>query len=302
MPSACVRNARRRRQHAARAPDIAREPAAVQELVRVDPAAAPPMNRNEPPQAVLTHGLNGESNSVIPAHGNRKIKGENMDVIIVGSGKLAQELLEKLPAMACGNNIISWPAPAGLATRHIVVHAGSGRELDAVLAYCQETGSTLVELSTGMQVGTGPSTFPIVECPNTNILMLKFMSMVARSGHLFKQYPIRLTESHQADKSSTPGTAVQLASSLGLPQDAICSIRDVAIQQEQLQIPAEHSDRHAFHRIEIGDDHGLITLETRVFGSAPYAEGVNQIISAIAATSLEDRHYNILEFIENGWL
>ena len=226
-----------------------------------------------------------------------------MYVIIVGSGKLAQELLEKLPAMASGNNIISWPAPAGLAARHIVVHAGSGRELDAVLAYCQETGSTLVELSTGTQTSAlASTTFPVVVCPNTNVLMLKFMAMVANCGHLFKQYPIRLTESHQADKSSTPGTAVQLANSLGIPLDAISSIRDVAIQQQQLQIPAEQSDRHAFHRIEIGDGDSLITLETRVFGSAPYAEGVNQIISAIAATRLEDRHYNILEFIENGWL
>lgn len=225
-----------------------------------------------------------------------------MDVIIVGSGKLARELLEKLPVMTSGNRVMPWPAPAGLAPRHIVVHAGSGRERDAVLAYCQQTGSALVELSTGTPVGTGPSTFPIVECPNTNILMLKFMAMVARSGDLFKHYPIHITESHQADKSSTPGTAVQLANSLGVPLDAICSIRDVVTQQEQLQIPAEHSDRHAFHRIKIGDGDGLITLETRVFGAAPYADGVNQIISAVAATSLEDRHYNILEFIENGWL
>ncbi|MFP3617023.1 dihydrodipicolinate reductase, partial [Paraburkholderia sp. SIMBA_050] len=37
----------------------------------------------------------------------------------------------------------------------IVVHAGSGRELPAAIAFCQATGSPLVELSTGSDLETG---------------------------------------------------------------------------------------------------------------------------------------------------
>ncbi|MDI9690464.1 hypothetical protein QM326_38275, partial [Burkholderia cenocepacia] len=67
--------------------------------------------------------------------------------------------------------------------------------------------SPLVELSTGSDLETGTYGFPVVLCPNTNILMLKFMSMLETSGHLFRDCDISVTESHQAGKTSVPGTA-----------------------------------------------------------------------------------------------
>lgn len=225
-----------------------------------------------------------------------------MEVLVVGSGKLANELLTSLKDSDSGN-VIAWNS-AGNASRKnsIVVHAGSGRELEEVIAYCRETGSVLVELATGTNIADRALGFPVVLCPNTNILMLKFMAMLAASGHRFHTYRRQVIESHQAEKSSTPGTAVSLAQYLGVRQEEVMSVRDPVEQSESLKIPAEYLSRHAYHRIVIEDSLSSITLETKVFGPAPYAEGLSRIIAAIRANTLENRCYNIIEFVESGWI
>lgn len=224
-----------------------------------------------------------------------------MQVLIVGSGKLASELLKGLslsdPFTAC-----SWSSRPLLQGRSIVVHAGSGRELDDVIAYCEETNSVLVELATGSKIENARTTFPVVLCPNTNILMLKFMNMLANSGKLFEGYRIKLTESHQAVKRSTPGTAVAIAQSLGLAAEDVSSVRDQNEQVTALDIPPEHLGRHAVHSITIDDGACRVLLETRVYGSSPYADGVSKIVSAVATRPLENRAYAVDEFIEYGWL
>ncbi len=222
-------------------------------------------------------------------------------VIVVGAGKLAKELLSALPSVS-STRVIAWADAATIEGSFIVVHAGSGRELEDVIAYCQKTGSSLVELATGSAIANRQVNFPVVVCPNTNILMLKFLAMLASSGHHFKNYKVRVVESHQADKSSVPGTAVALAKSLGLLNEEIVSVRNPHEQREALGIPPEYLSRHAYHRVEIEDHVGRIVLETRVFGPAPYADGLAQIISAVRSNKLESRHYNVMEFIENGWV
>mgnify|MGYP003383427125 FL=1 len=224
-----------------------------------------------------------------------------MQVIIVGTGKLATELLDS-PGVGHACEAISWGRHGHDKGKSIVVHAGSGREFKAVIDFCQVTRSTLVELATGSGIETGSHDFPVVLCPNTNILMLKFMSMLAKSGHLFIGNRIRLTESHQEQKSSTPGTAVSMAHSLGMKSSDVLSVRDPDEQKTVLQIPVEHLARHAYHQIVIEDAACSITLETRIYGASPYADGVARIISAIRSNELENRTYSIGEFVENGWV
>jgi dihydrodipicolinate reductase len=224
-----------------------------------------------------------------------------MQVLIVGSGKLASELLNKLPLPA-PFTVRSWPSAPEVQGRCIVVHAGSGREIDDVIAYCRESNSVLVELATGSKLEVASTTFPVVLCPNTNILMLKFMAMLAKNGRLFEGYRIELTESHQAEKRSTPGTAVAIAQSLGLPAEDVVSVRDQDEQLTTLRIPPEHLGRHAVHSIAIDDGACRVLLETRVYGSSPYAEGVSKIVSAVAAHQLENRMYAVDEFVEHGWV
>jgi len=246
-----------------------------------------------------------------------------MQVIVVGTGKLATELLgsHRLDPSTC--HVMAWSEhvrtepqrsdDAGrsdarrndarrIDARSIVVHAGSGRELPDAIAFCQATGSPLVELSTGSDLETGSHDFPIVLCPNTNILMLKFMSMLETSGHLFRDCRISVTESHQASKTSVPGTAVGIGQSLGIPAHEIRSVRDPNEQRDALQIPDDQLGRHAFHRIRIEDDACTLQFESRVYGAAPYADGVSRIVEAVRQHALEPRRYSIVEFIHNGWL
>lgn len=224
-----------------------------------------------------------------------------MQVYIAGTGKLATELLDRLMPQD-GLSIARWSGASTSVVKSIVVHAGSGREIDTISDFCSRTESVLVELSTGSSVeGTLPK-FPVVLCPNTNILMLKFMSMLERSGAMFKSCDRQIIESHQATKTSVPGTAVQMARSLGISEHEIVSVRDAAQQASELHIPSDHLARHAFHRITIQDGPCSISMETRVYGDAPYASGVQQIIGAVSRQALENRIYSITEFIENGWV
>lgn len=103
---------------------------------------------------------------------------EKHAVLIVGRGKLAQELLDGLRSQT-----VSMVAPwedrdAVRGQRVFVVHAGSGRELGDAVKFCSVTGSVLLDLSTaGSQLPEAPD-FPLVVCPNVNMQMLGFMAMV----------------------------------------------------------------------------------------------------------------------------
>jgi len=226
-----------------------------------------------------------------------------MQVFIAGTGKLATELLDTL-GQGGPYTVLPWSGEPATEARAIVVHAGSGREIDAIARFCRRSASVLVELATGstLEAAGDQAGFPIVLCPNTNILMLKFMCMLERSGVLFAGSQIRVTESHQASKTSVPGTAVAMAQSLGVAPSAIVSVRDRSQQQQDLGIPPAHLGRHAFHRIEIQDGPCTIAMETRVYGDSPYASGVDQIIRAIQQRELEKRLYSINAFIKNGWV
>lgn len=224
-----------------------------------------------------------------------------MQVIIVGTGKLASELLAS-HQLGHPFQVVAWAGREAHSGPAIVVHAGSGRELEAVAAFCRATATPLIELSTGSALEREAPEFPVLLCPNTNILMLKFMAMLEASGHFFRGYAVELVESHQASKSSVPGTAVNLAASVGLEPQAIRSVRDPGVQREELGIPEADLPRHAFHRLSIGDGACSLRLEARVHGAAPYAAGVSQIVAAVHARPLEKRLYPIMEFITRGWL
>lgn len=224
-----------------------------------------------------------------------------MQVYIAGTGKLATELIEKLIPKD-GLSFSRWLGSPPSKGKNIVIHAGSGREIGAISDFCSITSSVLVELSTGSSLEESHPNFPVVLCPNTNILMLKFMCMLERSGDMFNGCATQITESHQASKSSVPGTAVQMAHSLGVDEHAIISVRNSAQQLSEFHIPNEHLARHAFHRITLQDGPCSIAMETRVFGDAPYASGVQQIIGAVSRRTLEPRVYSITEFIKNAWI
>jgi 4-hydroxy-tetrahydrodipicolinate reductase len=224
------------------------------------------------------------------------------NVIVVGSGKLATAVLE---ALSMDKDILtsSWdvkgPKPM---EESIVVHAGSGRQLSEVYGFCKTINSVLLELSTGTETLVQDFLFPVVICPNTSILLIKFLAMWKHFGKLSHEFNISVLESHQSTKKSLPGTAVAIADNIGFPLENISSVRDPEVQSKEIGIPDEYLSKHAFHRVKIEDGSVSIQIETRVLGHDSYASGVRGIVLAIKKQSLENRKYQIVEFAENGWI
>lgn len=218
-------------------------------------------------------------------------------VIVVGRGKLAVELLQGLEGAAI-SRVVPWDERATVrGERCMVVHAGSGRELEDALSFCASTGSILFELSTGDSRLPAIPEVPVVLCPNVNLQMLRFMGMVKRSSRLYAGQDIRILESHQSTKTTTPGTAVYLARALGVPEGAIVSERDPKRQRELLGIPDQFLDRHAFHRIVLQDGEVEVRLESRVFGKTAYATGLSKIIEIAAARAWEPGYHDVVDLV-----
>jgi dihydrodipicolinate reductase len=184
----------------------------------------------------------------------------------------------------------------------LIVHAGSGRQLEECLEFCERTGSIFIELSTGLKTESLEPGFPLILCPNTSILLLKTLNIIKASGSYFENYAISITESHQSTKKTDPGTAYAFADSLKVAHNKVVSIRDPAIQQEKLGIPKDFLDKHAYHKIVITDGDDAVTIETKVLGHNSYVNGVKSIIQAVINHKLENRKYTVLELIDNNML
>ncbi|ENU28727.1 hypothetical protein [Acinetobacter modestus] len=87
------------------------------------------------------------------------------NVYIIGSGKLATELLNGLD-LNQAYKVLAWPDRNNLeAEGAIVVHAGSGRELNEAILYCKKTGCRLIELSTDRDYKQENWDIPVFLCP-----------------------------------------------------------------------------------------------------------------------------------------
>lgn len=223
-------------------------------------------------------------------------------IYIVGSGKLANALLTSDLAFE-GCEKIRWETThQNLHEKSILVHAGSGRQLNECFEFCERTKSVLIELSTGLQTeGMNPG-FPLIICPNTSVLVLKTLHMLKGYGHHFEDYEISITESHQATKTTEPGTAFAFAHSLNYPTDKIISVRDPEIQSNQIGIPRQYLDKHAWHQIVIKDGNDEVSIQTKVLGHDSYAKGVRMIIQLVLENKLEYKRYTVLDLIDKNML
>jgi dihydrodipicolinate reductase len=224
-----------------------------------------------------------------------------MKIFVAGSGKLANALLSGLHFEGC--EITKWEGQhQSLNEKSILVHAGSGRQLDECWNYCSKTNSIFIELSTGLETEKKVPDFPLIICPNTSILVLKTLNMLKANGSRFENYNISITESHQATKTTEPGTAYAFADSLNFPHHKIVSVRDPEVQLHKIGIPQEYLPKHAYHKIIIKDGDDEITIETKVLGHKTYVNGVNKIIAAVLKHNWENRKYTILDLIDGNML
>lgn len=218
-----------------------------------------------------------------------------MRVIIIGKGKLAKSLHTGL---ADAYNPTPWEKfdqkPRG---ETIVIHAGSGRQLPDAVEFCNNSSAILVELATGGDLGALDIRCPVILCPNTAIPLLKMMRILQQHGRTFAAHKIRILESHQKEKTTIPGTAIELARSLGAAPEDIESLRD---EKSQLAcgVPQEHLGMHAYHKVLIEDDGCAVEIQLKVLGHDAYVQGVAALIQAAQNHDLDNKVYHITEILE----
>lgn len=225
-----------------------------------------------------------------------------MKIFVVGSGKLANAILSS--DMSFENcQIQRWESEnQTLNEKSIIIHAGSGRQLEECVEFCKRTDSVYIELSTGVQTEKMNSGFTVIICPNTSFLVLKILHLINLHGNYFANDEITIAESHQASKTSEPGTAFSFANALKFPVEKIRSIREPLIQLNEIGIPREYLDKHAYHKIIIKDGPDEVTIETKVLGHSSYTNGVKKIIELVLKHPLEKRKYSVLELIDKNLL
>jgi len=225
-----------------------------------------------------------------------------MKIFIVGSGKLANAIVySKLSFQSC--EIAKWESKNEFSQeKSIIIHAGSGRQLQECVEFCTRTKSVFIELSTGLETENMEPDFPLIICPNTSLLVLKTLTLLKLNGKLFKNYEISITESHQSTKKTEPGTAYSFAKSLHFPIKEIVSVRKPEIQLHEIGIPQEFIEKHAYHKIVIKDGTDELTIETKVFGHDSYAIGVKKITESVLHNNFENKKYSIFDLINNNML
>lgn len=199
-----------------------------------------------------------------------------MDVTIVGRGKLAKALLAGLD----GKPFDGSPARA-------LIHAGSGREMPEAIAYCAKYKVPFIQASTGIAAPENPP-FPYIEASNFALDVLRF----EQAATLFKGAAATLTESHQAEKKTTPGTAKRIARALGLRE--IRSIRDPKVQKERFGLSEEELKSHAIHELVVERGGVQIRLDVRITGLEPYVAGAKELLE-MDLESLADGIYSFSE-------
>ena len=183
-----------------------------------------------------------------------------MDVCIVGKGKLAKALLAGLEGR-----------PFDGSSARALIHAGSGREMPEAIAYCTENKVPFIQAATGIAAPENPP-FPYIDASNLALDVLRF----EQAATLFKGAAATLTESHQAEKKSVPGTAQRIAKALGLRE--ITSIRDPKVQKERFGLNGEELKSHAIHELQLERGGVQMRLEVRITGLEPYVAGAKELL------------------------
>lgn len=222
------------------------------------------------------------------------IKGVIMKICIIGNGKLSNSIFIGLQGEY---NTIKWELfDKKINEKIIAIHAGSGRQFEECLDYCNKTGSILLELSTGENISKYKIECPIIICPNTAIPILKMMNILKNNGKTFCDYRVRIIESHQKDKNTVAGTAFEIAKALNVDTKRIESIRNIKDQLE-IGIPEDYLNLHAYHKIIIEDKGSEIIIQLKVLGHDAYVQGVGKLIDLIHNKNLGNKIYNIIDII-----
>lgn len=219
------------------------------------------------------------------------------EIIIIGNGKLAQSFFKHfrdysaIPLKRYQTGISS---DCQDNNERIYIHLGSGRQFQEAL----EHGSSYIQAATEKNFPLAPPSqnrIRYIDAPNLDLKIIKLFHWLKAADKLFKDESISITESHQADKQSQPGTAIQFCDILGIPKTQIVSIRD---PEAQKKIGITNLEQHAYHKIQWGDEDSGITIEAKVEGSISYVKGLAKIVQCLSG--LRTGTYNISDLVELG--
>lgn len=225
------------------------------------------------------------------------------NIFIAGKGKFASSLLASIPKVAAlrqqAVTVAPWSEDISPVPDAVLVHAGSGRQLKALVTQASTTNAVVIQAATGITAAQlSPNlTGTVIEAPNLAIPIIKFLKLIKQGASLFTGGDVSIKESHQACKSSSPGTAVELANAFSLSSQDIISVRNPD-EQLQLGVPKDFLNGHALHWIRIKELGVTLEFNTQVLGRSAYAHGV-LAITAIAH-QLQPRLYHVTELLELG--
>ena len=194
----------------------------------------------------------------------------------------------------------SIPATPGL-EEAVVFNFGSGRRLDQLFAWCQQTGTPLVQAATG-KGSRLPTRFdyPVIVSPNLALPMRTALENLPAFVMPLMQEPdtsIELEESHPYTKVDLPsGTSLIMAEPYAIPREEIVSVRAWK-KHVRLGFPKEEtSGFYATHRLTVRSPGMVAQVTLHVSSRALYAKGAIKLAHWIVEnrSRLENRIYHSL--------
>jgi len=216
-------------------------------------------------------------------------------LLIVGNGKFAQAFIQQKidPTIVC----TPWQERADEPTQNTtVLHTGSGREMEQVVAYCNRFHLPFIQSATVEIPSFKSIQFPWIEAPNLSLLIVKFLYMLKKMGKLFEPFAKSLLESHQSAKTSPAKTAQEIQQSLDIA--SFTSIRSTDYQEKELSIPKKHLSGHAVHKIDIESLGVKLEMKIEAFGRESYIEGAFSLIDM--AKNLSYGKVTLSDLIDQG--
>ena len=175
-----------------------------------------------------------------------------------------------------------------------IVHCRRNDDLlPDIIAYCQQNGIDLLNLSSNAQYELPTElNFLFLECPNISIPVMRFSNDINKVCALASEpFEVRVTEHHPETKKDRAGTAQDMNDRVALFEQAINqrgyyrktirSVRDLAETQTRFDVPAEHEGAYAIHEaavVRLRDSKIMTEGVVETYGHLDYAEGLQQIL------------------------
>lgn len=200
-------------------------------------------------------------------------------IIIIGNGKLSEAIKSGFPQYS-NIPVQHYFDKISADEQSLFVHIGSGRQYPESLKNAISNHSIFIQAATEKNIKmSAPSvgSFKFINAPNLDINIVKLFYLLHLSDGLFCGENISITESHQKEKKSQPGTAFKICDYLNIPHEKVLSIRD---EESQKKLGISHLNHHAFHQITIGNKNSNIKIETKIEGAESYVFGLSKIVHA----------------------